>query len=67
MSRCIACDETFVNGDKFFRDVSGGHIHAACAGPEREGYVDENDEPLVPDTPIPEPQVWDYGSDGDDL
>lgn len=58
---CIACDLTFQHGDMVFDEVSGGYIHAACSGPERDGYVGEDGEPLKECEPIPEP--FKYESD----
>lgn len=57
VTRCIACDKPMVAGDKYFPDASGGFIHAACLGPERECYT-RDDEPLKDDDPIPEPYTW---------
>lgn len=56
--RCIACSSPFAEGDAYFADNSGGFIHAACCGPERESYCDENGDPLGPNDPIPEPAIW---------
>lgn len=56
--RCIACDVPFVFGDKVLNDSSGGLIHAACCGPERESYVNANGDPLGPDDPIPTGWAW---------
>ncbi|MBW8815560.1 MAG: hypothetical protein JF588_19235 [Caulobacterales bacterium] len=57
---CMACEEPFKEGDRYYLDVSGGSLHAACAGPEREGYVKDvgTGDPLGPDDPIPEPLIW---------
>lgn len=55
---CLACDVGISDGDLVHSDVSGGLIHAACCGPEREGYVGADGGPLKPDEPIPEP--WEY-------
>ncbi len=57
--RCIACDIAFVDGDPYYPDVSGGSLHAACCGPERECYVNlDTGEPIGPEEPIPEPSIW---------
>jgi len=56
--RCIACDETLRDGQEVYSDVSGGIIHAACCGPERESYVGPTGEPLKADEPIPTPWRW---------
>ncbi len=55
---CIACNIALKNGDKFYFDVDGGYLHAACAGPEREGYVGADGEPLKDGDPIPAPKTW---------
>ena len=57
-SKCIACDITFKPGDKYYPDANGGFLHAACAGPEREGYTRADGEPLKDGEPIPEPSTW---------
>ncbi len=56
--RCIACDEALRDGQDVYADVSGGIIHAACCGPERERYVGRDGEPLRDDEPIPTPWRW---------
>lgn len=55
---CIACDVAFKDGDRVLNDASGGALHAACCGPERESYTNGNGEPLGPDDPIPEGYIW---------
>ncbi len=56
---CIACDVALKEGDPVYADIGGGYLHAACCGPEREGYVNlETGEPIGPDDPIPEPMKW---------
>ncbi|MDP3853649.1 hypothetical protein [Phenylobacterium sp.] len=54
---CIACELPMKIGDPYYPDASGGFVHAACIGPERESYT-LNDEPLGPDDPIPKPHIW---------
>jgi hypothetical protein len=56
-AHCIACDEPMKPGDLYYPDESGGEIHAACVGPEREAFT-LNGEPLGPNDPIPEPYIW---------
>lgn len=56
--RCIACDKPFIEGDLVYSDASGGTIHAACCGPEREGYTNTEGRPLNPGEPIPAPWKW---------
>lgn len=56
--RCIACDEALRDGQEVYTDVSGGFIHAACCGPERESYVGPDGEPLKDGQPIPTPWIW---------
>jgi hypothetical protein len=56
--RCLACDEALRDGQEVYADVSGGIIHAACCGPERESYVGADGEPLRDDEPIPTPWRW---------
>ncbi len=58
IEECIACGLPIVDGDLVHSDVSGGVIHAACCGPERDGYVGEDGEPLKINDPIPEPWIW---------
>lgn len=56
--RCIACAKPLVEGDQYYLDASGGIIHAACCGPERESYVNlETGEPLADGEPIPVPLI----------
>lgn len=57
---CIARNVAFKEGDMVLDDVSGGSLHVACCGPEREGYVKDLDteEPLGPDDPIPTGYAW---------
>lgn len=55
---CIACAVVIVDDDMVLPDASGGWIHAACCGPERESYVDADGEPLGPDDPIPTGTRW---------
>lgn len=58
-THCIACDLPLQEGDKYYADISGGFLHAACCGPERECYVDlETGAPISPDDDIPEPSIW---------
>lgn len=53
---CIACDAPLIEGDLVYWDVSDtGYLHADCCGPEREGYVNEDGEPLKDGDPIPQP------------
>lgn len=56
--RCIACDERLKEGQEVFHDASGGFIHAACCGPERESYTGPDGEPLKDGEPIPTPWRW---------
>lgn len=58
VERCIACAVPLNDGDLVLSDESGGCIHAACCGPERESYANGDGEPLGPDDPIPEPWPW---------
>lgn len=58
IEQCIACDIAFVPGDLVLPDASGGSIHAACCGPERESYVNADGDPLGPDEPIPASSPW---------
>lgn len=55
---CIACEVAFKEGDRVLSDVSGGALHAACCGPERESYTNGDGGPLGPDDPIPEGYIW---------
>lgn len=57
-SHCIACDQVMQDGQAYYSDASGGFIHAACTGPEREGYTGPDGEPLGPNDPIPTPAIW---------
>lgn len=56
--RCIACDLPLREGDLVMGDASGGLIHAACCGPERDSYVNAEGDPLGPDDPIPTGWEW---------
>lgn len=55
---CEACDEKLKDDDLVLRSVDGGLLHRDCCGPEREGFVDANDEPLAPDAPLPTGWRW---------
>lgn len=55
---CIACSIPFKDGDRVLNDTSGGALHAACCGPERESYTNADGGPLGPDDPIPEGYLW---------
>lgn len=57
---CIACAIPFKEGEMVLDDMSGGSIHVACCGPERQGYVKDLDsgDPLGPDDPIPTGYTW---------
>lgn len=55
---CIACAVALKPGDLVLDDASGGLIHAACCGPERESYVNADGDPLGPDDPIPTGWPW---------
>lgn len=54
---CFVCRVPFKPGDRFYFDLSGGCLHAECCGPERESYHIDG-EPLGPEDPIPEPEIW---------
>lgn len=55
---CIACEKRLEVGQRVMLDQSGGYIHADCCGPEREGYVNADGEPLGPNDPIPTGFIW---------
>lgn len=55
---CIACGGTLNEGDMVLHENSGGFIHAACCGPDSDGYCDENGEPLKDGAPTPEPFAY---------
>lgn len=56
---CFACEVAFKEGDLVLLEVNTGQcIHAACCGPEREGYVNADGEPLKDGEPIPTPFAW---------
>lgn len=55
---CIACDVPLIDGELVYSDASGGFIHAACCGPEREGYTNADGEPLKDGEPTPAPWKW---------
>lgn len=55
---CIACDLVLKDGDVVLNDASGGIIHVACCGPEREAYTGADGEPLKDGEPIPAGYVW---------
>jgi NTP pyrophosphatase (non-canonical NTP hydrolase) len=52
IERCDICAEVLNDGDLVLADDSLGTVHAACCGPDREGYT-LNGEALGPDDPIP--------------
>jgi hypothetical protein len=52
-SFCIVCTEQLAEGDAYYPAVSGGFLHAACCGPERECYVN-----LETGEAIPTPEIW---------
>jgi hypothetical protein len=55
---CFACLVPFKPDDLVLNDVSGGTLHAACCGPERESYTNADGDPLGPDDPIPTGYRW---------
>ena len=55
---CIGCGEPIKPGEECYRAVDGGYLHATCAGGDPRSFVDENDEPLGPGSPMPTPRVW---------
>jgi hypothetical protein len=63
--RCIACAEPLIDGQEVYFDASGGIIHAACCGPERESYTGSDGEPLKDGEPIPTPWRWTTPRPGD--
>ena len=62
VERCIACDLPLTAGDMVLDDASGGAIHVACCGPERESYVGADGEPLKDGEPIPTGHLWQAGA-----
>lgn len=56
-SRC-ECGDLILPGQTVIRSVDGGFLHYDCCGDDREGFVDENDEPLAADAPLPQGFVW---------
>jgi hypothetical protein len=64
---CMACCKPMIAGQPYYLDVSGRFLHAACVGPEREGFVKNvgTGEPLGPDDPIPEPAIWEDADDAE--
>jgi hypothetical protein len=63
--KCIACAVALKEGDKVYSDVSGGILHAVCAGPERDGFATDDGDPLPDGAPIPEPWDWLDGMSSD--
>lgn len=55
---CFACLIPFKAGDMVLDDASGGALHAACCGPERESYTNAEGGPLGPNDPIPAGYAW---------
>ncbi|KQS76839.1 hypothetical protein ASG25_15580 [Rhizobium sp. Leaf384] len=54
---CHVCCEALQPGDPvYFSD--DGMMHAACCGPERECFYNEDEAPLVDGEPIPRPLIW---------
>jgi hypothetical protein len=62
---CIACNVALKDGDLVHHDASGGLIHAACCGPERESYTGADGDPLKEGEPIPQP--WEYSKSSSEL
>lgn len=58
VERCIACDREIRPGELVLDDASGGVIHRACCGPERESFTGADGEPLKDDEPLPEGWPW---------
>lgn len=57
--KCVGCDLDLKVGDLVFNEYGiGGFVHADCCGPEREGYVNADGDPLGPDEPLPQPFAW---------
>jgi hypothetical protein len=56
--KCMACAKPLKNGERVMFDVGGEYLHTDCCGPERESYVNANDEPLGPNDPIPTGFIW---------
>lgn len=56
--KCIACEVALKDGDEVYTDASGGFIHASCCGPEPEGFVTADGDPLPPGATIPKPFKW---------
>lgn len=56
---CIACETPIKEGELYLPDASGGFLHRACIGPERECFT-RNGEPLKDGDPVPEGYVWTY-------
>lgn len=56
---CGICRHPFVEGVLTLHDISMGEVHAACCGPERDGYVNlDTEEPIGDDEPIPTGTPW---------
>lgn len=57
LTKC-ECGSYIWVGQRVIRSVDTGVLHFDCCGPEPEGFVDENDEPLKPGDPIPTGWIW---------
>ena len=57
-TECEACGNPIKPGDPVYSEENMGVIHAECAGPEPESFVDADGEPLKPGDPIPNPWIY---------
>lgn len=58
-ARCIACALPLMPGDLVLDEIGeGGLIHAACCGPNRDGYCTADGDPLPLGEPLPTGWEW---------
>ena len=45
---CMACAKQLVEGDRVYRELEGGFIHAECCGDDPESFFDEDGKSAEP-------------------
>lgn len=56
---CDICGDPLMVGERYLYDINLGPVHASCLGPDRDSYVFlDTEEPIGPDDPIPEGEIW---------
>lgn len=54
---CFVCLEPIEDGDPVYWSEDG-YMHAHCCGPERECFVNADEDSLQEGEPIPRPLIW---------